>query len=48
MLNRWNLNAGVETFITYKYNGFTWQIGPQFRSQLFTTNNKKFVIEETR
>ncbi|MEO6718981.1 MAG: hypothetical protein ABIN67_01405 [Ferruginibacter sp.] len=46
MLNRWNLNAGIETFITYKSNGFTWQIGPQFRNQLFTTNNKKFVVEE--
>jgi len=46
MLNRWNLNAGIETFISYKHNGLTWQIGPQFRSQLFSTNNKKFIIEE--
>jgi rRNA maturation endonuclease Nob1 len=46
MLNRWNLNAGFETFIAFKSNGLTWQIGPQFRKQLFTTNNKTFAVEE--
>lgn len=45
MLNKWNLNAGFETFITYKSNGITYEIGPQFRSQLFSTN-KNFAIEE--
>ncbi len=45
MFNRWNLNAGFETFITYKSNGITYEIGPQFRSQLFSTN-KRFAIEE--
>ena len=46
LLNRWNINAGFETFITFKSNGLTWQIGPQFRTQLFSTNSKKYVIEE--
>ncbi len=46
MLNRWNLNAGFETFISFKSNGLTWQIGPQFRKQLFSTNNKTFAVEE--
>ncbi len=46
MLNKWNLNAGFETFISYKVNGLTWQIGPQFRTQLFTTNSRKFAVEE--
>jgi hypothetical protein len=46
LLRRWNLNAGFETFITFKSNGLTWQIGPQFRTQLFSTNSKKYVIEE--
>ena len=46
MLNKWNLNAGFETFISFKANGLTWQIGPQFRTQLFSTNSKKFAVEE--
>ena len=47
MLNRFNLNAGFETFISYKTNnGFIFQMGPQFRKQLFTTNSKQYIIEE--
>ncbi len=46
MLNRWNLNTGIETFISYKLNGFTYQVGPQIRRQLFSTNNKQFAVEE--
>ena len=46
LLNRWNLDAGFETFISYKTNGFTLQFGPQFRKQLFTTNSKDYYIQE--
>lgn len=47
LLNRFNLDAGFETFISYKTNnGFTFQMGPQFRKQLFTTNSKQYIIEE--
>ena len=46
MLTRWNFNAGFETFVSFKSNGLTWQIGPQFRKQLFTTNSKTFAVEE--
>lgn len=46
MLSRWNLNAGFETFISFKSNGLTWQVGPQFRKQLFSTNSKTFAVEE--
>lgn len=46
LLNRWNVDAGFETFISYKTNGFTLQFGPQFRKQLFTTNNKNYFIQE--
>ena len=46
MINRWNLNTAIETFITYKANGFTWQLGPQFRRQLFSTTDKRFIIQE--
>ncbi|MEO6548405.1 MAG: hypothetical protein ABIN94_10410 [Ferruginibacter sp.] len=46
LLNRWNMNAAFETFISYKSNGITYQLGPQFRSQLLSTNNRKYVVEE--
>ena len=46
MLNKWNMNASFETFLSYKANGLTYQIGPQFRSQLFSTNTKEFAVEE--
>ena len=46
LFRRWNLNAGFETFITFKSKGLSWQIGPQFRTQLLSTNSKQYVIEE--
>ena len=47
MLNRFNLNAGFETYISIKTKGgVTWQIGPQFRKQIFSTNSKIYSIEE--
>jgi hypothetical protein len=47
MLNHFNMNAGFETYISFKTAaGLTWQIGPQFRKQLFSTNSKLFSIEE--
>lgn len=47
MLNRWNVNAGFETFVSYKTEkGIIFQFGPQFRKQLFTTNNKQYIIQE--
>lgn len=46
MLNNWNLNAGFETFITYKINGLTWQLGPQFRYQIMPGYNKNLTVNE--
>ena len=46
MINRFNLNAGWETYISYKINNYTWQLGPQFRSQIFSTNTKLYSVEE--
>lgn len=46
LINNWNVNAGFETFITFKSNGLTYQLGPQFRTQLFSTNSKKYTVEE--
>jgi len=42
LINRWNLNAGFETFITYKVNNITWQLGPQFRYQFSSTYGKTY------
>lgn len=46
LLRRWNLNAGFETFIHYKMNGFTLQAGPQFRYQLLSTYASQYTINE--
>ncbi len=47
MINRFNLNAGFETFISYKAaKGIVLQFGPEFRRQLFTTNNKEYFLQE--
>jgi hypothetical protein len=47
MINRWNLNAGFETFLSYKApNGIRFDLGPQYRRQLFTTNNRQIAVEE--
>jgi hypothetical protein len=34
---RWNLSAGVEAFLSYQTGPIRWQIGPEFRYQLFST-----------
>ena len=46
MLNRFNMNAGFETYLSFKKDGYTLQVGPQLRTQLFSTNSKMFTIEE--
>jgi hypothetical protein len=46
LLRRWNVNAGFETFIHYKMNGFTLQAGPQFRYQLLSTYASQYTINE--
>lgn len=45
MLNHFNMNAGFETYLSIKKSGYTLQVGPQFRSQLFSTN-KLYSIQE--
>jgi hypothetical protein len=47
MFNRLNMNAAFETYINYKgNNGYTWQFGPEYRTQLFSNNSKLFSIGE--
>jgi len=46
-MNHFNVNTGLETFLSVKTkSGYTWNIGPQFRRQVFTTNNKVYSIQE--
>jgi hypothetical protein len=46
---RWNLNAGMETFISYRTNnGIRLQIGPEFRYQLLSTYNSGYPIRENQ
>ncbi len=46
LLNKFNLNAGFETYLSFKTNNYTWQVGPQFRSQIFSTNTRLYTVEE--
>lgn len=46
LLNKFNLNAGFETYLSFNTDNYTWQVGPQFRSQIFSTNTKVYTVEE--
>jgi len=46
LVRRWNVNAGVETFVSYKMGSLRWQIGPQFRYQLLSSYTDRYPIRE--
>lgn len=46
LVRKWNLNAGIETFISYNMGSVTWRVGPQFRYQLFSSYQKNYPITE--
>lgn len=46
LIRSWNLNTGFETYIHYKFAGYTLQAGPQFRYQIASTYSQKFTINE--
>jgi hypothetical protein len=47
LFRRWNINGGVEAFLSYKTSsGVRWQIGPEFRYQLLSTYNNSYPIHE--
>jgi hypothetical protein len=46
LVRKWNVNAGVETFISYYMGGVRWQIGPQFRYQLLSSYTNRYPIHE--
>ena len=45
---RWNLSGGVEAFLTYQTGLIRWQIGPEFRYQLFSNSlsNNPYPVSE--
>jgi hypothetical protein len=45
-IRHWSLNAALETYVQYKFNGYTLQLGPQFRYQLVSTYSKQFSLNE--
>jgi hypothetical protein len=46
LVRRWNLNTSAEIFLSYKTGGLKWQVGPQFRYQLFSSYVNKYPIHE--
>lgn len=46
-LRKWNINTAVESFISYSTKkGLTYQAGPQFRYQLLSTYDDKYLFNE--
>ncbi|UAY51699.1 outer membrane beta-barrel protein [Ferruginibacter albus] len=48
ILNRWNLNAGFETFISYKIKDISWQFGPQVRYRFSSLYNKNYTLSDEK
>ncbi|HRE51347.1 MAG TPA: hypothetical protein PK339_08000 [Flavitalea sp.] len=46
LVRKWNVNTGAEAFISYTKAGVRWQVGPQFRYQLFSSYAKEYPIKE--
>ena len=46
LVRRWNVNAGVETYVAYNTGTVRWQLGPQFRYQLLSSYVNKYPIKE--
>lgn len=46
LIRQWNLNSAFETYIHYKFAGYTLQVGPQFRYQIGSTYSKKYSLNE--
>lgn len=47
LLRKWNLNGGIETFISYRTkSGIILNAGPQFRYQLLSTYSKQYSYDE--
>jgi hypothetical protein len=47
LLRRWNLSAGLETFLSYRLpGGMSLQAGPEFRYQILSTYTSQYPITE--
>jgi len=46
LVRRWNVNGGLEAYISYYTGSVRWQVGPQFRYQLLSTYSRKYPIKE--
>ena len=46
LVRRWNVNGGLETYVSYYTGSVRWQVGPQFRYQLLSTYSRKYPIKE--
>ncbi|HEY8387943.1 MAG TPA: hypothetical protein VIK74_05030 [Parasegetibacter sp.] len=46
LARRWNVNSGVQAYVSYEKNGLQWQIGPQFRYQLLSSFDSRYPIKE--
>ncbi|MFT3702945.1 MAG: hypothetical protein QM802_11265 [Agriterribacter sp.] len=46
LVRKWNINAGIETFISYDMGSFKWQAGPQLRYQLMSSYQRSYPIKE--
>lgn len=46
LVRRWNVNAGVETFVAYHTGTVRWQLGPQFRYQVLSSYIDRYPIKE--
>ncbi len=46
LVRRWNINAGVETYVSYNMGSFKWQAGPQLRYQLLSSYKSQYPVKE--
>ena len=46
LIRKWNINAGIETFVSYDMGSFKWQAGPQLRYQLLSSYKNTYPIKE--
>lgn len=45
-IRNWNLNIGIETYMTYKLGSYSLQVGPQVRYQVYSTYRKDIALIE--
>jgi hypothetical protein len=46
LFRNWNLNTGLEGYISYKAGDYTWHLGPQVRYQQLSSYSNKYPIKE--